>query len=65
MHINVNTFQNTLTTKMLSLLEGISYGTPPKNSIITLIQTLTITLTLTHYDQNHMLIVKYTNSIDF
>ena len=65
MHINVNTFQNTLTTKMLPLLEGIPYGTPPQNSIITLIQTLTITLTLTLYDQNYMLIIKYTNSIDF
>ena len=38
--------------------------TPPKKSIIT--QTLTLTLTL--YDQNHlinMLIIKYTNSMDF
>jgi len=33
---------------------------PPKNSIN--IRTLTLTLTL--YDQNHMLIIKYTNSID-
>jgi hypothetical protein len=41
---------------------------PPKNSMITrtLTQTLTLilTLALTLYDQNHILIIKYTNSID-
>jgi hypothetical protein len=48
---------------------------PPKNSIITitliltqiLTQTLTLilTLALTLYGQNHILIIEYTNSINF